>query len=171
MSILFQPACFSSSKSDHSNIREINSKLFLNGVHFIRPKLPLFSHPPTIFFKDSDFLIKYPFIDGKSLHSFRQCSYPGILRKILTELQVYQFFVTLSSPVDSVQALSIISFPCFKCCLMSVHLLIIHLLLFMLSGVLKISQKIQVSILSPSKLFRGCYLVQDVQINRCIISS
>ena len=44
----FQPVCFSSSKSGHSNIRKINSKLFLNGVCFIRPKLPLFflpSHP------------------------------------------------------------------------------------------------------------------------------
>ena len=44
----FQPVCFSSSGSDHFNIRKISSKLFLNGVRFIRPKLPLFfppSHP------------------------------------------------------------------------------------------------------------------------------
>ena len=46
----FQPVCFSSSKSDHSNIRKINSKLFLKGVRFIRPKLPLFSRPPTLLF-------------------------------------------------------------------------------------------------------------------------
>jgi len=41
----FRPACFSSSASSHSNIRKISSKLFLNGFRFIRPKLPLFSHP------------------------------------------------------------------------------------------------------------------------------
>ena len=34
---------------------------FLNCVCFIRPKLPLFSHHPTLFFKDSDLLIKYTF--------------------------------------------------------------------------------------------------------------
>ena len=32
----------------------------LKGVRFIHPKLSLFSHPPTLFFKDSDFLIMYP---------------------------------------------------------------------------------------------------------------
>ena len=66
----FSPACFSSSGSDHFNIRKINSK-FLNGVCFIRPKLSLFfppSHP--CFFKDPDFLIKYPCYRWKSLYSF-----------------------------------------------------------------------------------------------------
>ena len=42
-------------------IRKINSKRFLNGVCFIRPKVTLFSRHPTFFFKDSDFLTKYPF--------------------------------------------------------------------------------------------------------------
>ena len=44
---------------------------------------------------------------------FRQCSYPVILMKILTELQVHHssFF---SSPVDSIQALLIMSFPRFN---------------------------------------------------------
>ena len=35
--------------------------------------------------------------------------------KILTELQVYHSSFSFSSPLDSIQALSIISFPCFKC--------------------------------------------------------
>ena len=45
---------------------------FLNGVCSVFLKLPLFSRPPTpFFFKDPDFLIKYPFIHVKSLHSFQ----------------------------------------------------------------------------------------------------
>ena len=44
----FQPACFSSSGSDHFNICKIQSQLFVNGVCFIRSKLPLFSSPPTL---------------------------------------------------------------------------------------------------------------------------
>src|SRR3954464_1766537 len=53
----FQPVCFSSSGSDHFNIRRINSK-FSQQHPF---HLPKFSHPPNLFFKDSDFLTKYPF--------------------------------------------------------------------------------------------------------------
>ena len=130
------------------------------------PALPPFSSRTKIHY--SSILLSM----GSLSILFRQCSYPVILRKILTELQVYHsaFF---SSPVDSIQALSIISFlvssfawwflvkmlrsyrciilcslffsggfnssfqcwsysfPRFKCFLMSVHLLIIHLLLFM----------------------------------------
>src|SRR4051812_19119081 len=41
----------------------------LNGVCFIRPKLSFFFPPSHPFSSDSDFLIKYHFIDGKSLHS------------------------------------------------------------------------------------------------------
>ena len=52
--------------------------VLFNGVHFIRPKLPLFSLPPTLFFKDPDFLSKYPFIVVKSFHSFPSMSYPMI---------------------------------------------------------------------------------------------
>ena len=49
MLILFQPACFSSSESDHFNIRDINSK-FSKRYSFHLPNLPLFSHPPTLSF-------------------------------------------------------------------------------------------------------------------------
>ena len=70
------------------------------------------AHPP-FFFKDSDFSIKCHFIDGSLSILFRQCSYPGVLTKIIMELQVRHssFF---SSPVVSSQALLIISFPCFN---------------------------------------------------------
>ena len=66
-----------------------------------------------------------------------QCSYPVFLMKILTELQVHHssFF---SSPVVSSKALLIL-FTRLKCLLIPVHLLIIHLSLFICSGVLKIS--------------------------------
>ena len=45
--------------------------VILNGVCFIRLQVAfVFPALPPFFFKDSYFLIKYPFIDGKSLHSF-----------------------------------------------------------------------------------------------------
>ena len=114
----FQPACFSSSGSHHffPSARSILS--FLNGVCFVHPKLSLFFPPslPLFFFKESDVLIRYPFILVKSLFSFSVK--PVILMKILTELQVRHssFF---SSPVVSSQALLITSFPrlnVFPCC-------------------------------------------------------
>ena len=58
----FSLMCFSSSGSDHFNISKIKYQFFSTLVVFIHPKLPLFfppSHP--CFFKDPDFLFKYPF--------------------------------------------------------------------------------------------------------------
>ena len=60
--------------------------LFVSSV----PKLPLFSHPPTLFLQGPRLLNQVSFLLMGSLSIlFRQCSYPVILRKILTELQVY----------------------------------------------------------------------------------
>ena len=56
MSTLFQPACFSSSGSDHFNIRKINSKLFLNGVCFIRPQVAFVFPPTPLFLQGFGFL-------------------------------------------------------------------------------------------------------------------
>ena len=66
----FQPACLSSSGSIHFNIHKINSKS--SQRYLFHPSQVVFVFPvlPPFFFKDSDFLIKYPFIDGKSPHSF-----------------------------------------------------------------------------------------------------
>ena len=108
----------------------------------------------------------------------RQCSYPVILRKILTELQVYHSSFSFSSLEVSIQALSIISLCSFKCYPMPVPLIIVHLSLF-LFGVLKISWKIRVSILNQFKLFGDCYLIQafnstgaiSISINRSIVFS
>ena len=56
----FHRCVFSSSGSDHFNIRKINSSP-LNGVHFICPKLPLFSCPPTLFLRGLEFLNQVSF--------------------------------------------------------------------------------------------------------------
>ena len=68
---------------------------FLNGVCFVHPKLPLFSRPPTFFFKDSYILIKYPFIHVKSLHSFQSMFLPGGSHEDV--LQVYHSSFLFSS--------------------------------------------------------------------------
>ena len=64
--------------SNHFNIREIKYQFLLNGVCFIRLQVAFVfpAHRP-FFFKDSDFLIKYPLIHVKSLHSFPSMFLPG----------------------------------------------------------------------------------------------
>ena len=60
------------------NIRKIQSQFSQRCSLLPPPSCLCFSHPPSlVFFKDSDFLIKYPFIDGKSLHSFPSMFLPG----------------------------------------------------------------------------------------------
>ena len=86
---------------------------FLNGVCFIRLQVVFVSPTlPPFFFKDSDFLIKYPFIDGKSLHSFPSMFLSGDSQEDAKGSFKFIILRSLSSPVDSIQALSIISFPC-----------------------------------------------------------
>ena len=103
----FQPACFSSSGSDHVNIRKINSKFFLNSVCFIRPKLPLFSCPPTLFIQGLRFLNQVSILWMWSLSIlFHQCSYPVVLLKILTELK-FIILCSFPSPVVSMQAFGV----------------------------------------------------------------
>ena len=57
----FHRRVFSSSGSDHFNIRKIQSQFFINVVCFIRHQV-VFVFPPTdpFFLKDSYFSIKYP---------------------------------------------------------------------------------------------------------------
>ena len=99
---------------------------FLNGVHSISPKLPLFSCPPTLFFKDSDFLFKYPFIDGKPLHYFSSMFLSGDSQEDTNGASSSSFFVSFifsggfkSSFVDHILS-------SFQCVLMPEHLLMIH---------------------------------------------
>ena len=112
MSILFNRCVSLQVDPIFVNIRKINSSP-LNGVHFIHPKLFLFfppSHP--FFFKDSDFLIEYPFywwevspffsINVLTRWFSRRCSTSS------------SFLIPFSSPVDSSQVLLIIFFPHFN---------------------------------------------------------
>ena len=80
---------------------------------------------------------------------FNQCSDPVIPREHAHELQVHLHSCILFRWTLSVLIISLSSFQMF---FMSVHLLIVHLSLF-LSGVLKISQKNHVSILNPFEYF------------------
>ena len=52
-------------------IRKINSKFSQRCLFRSSQVVFVFPHPPTLFFKDSFILIKYPFIHVKSLHSFQ----------------------------------------------------------------------------------------------------
>ena len=75
------------------------------------------------------------------------------------------FFVLFSSPVDSIQALSIISFSRFKCLLMSMHRLIIHLSLFIIHlfrSAKDISEDLCLHYQDPFKLFGDYYLIQVI---------
>ena len=115
-------------------------------------KLPLFFPAlPPIFFKDSDFLIKYPFYSCEFSSFFsinvltrwfsRRCSTSS------------SFLIPFSSPVDSSQVLLIIPFSSFQCLLIPVHLIIILLLAICYSGVLKISRRFVFSLCIRSSSF------------------
>ena len=81
--------------------------VLLNGAHFIRPKLPLFSRPPTPFSSRTKISSSsIHFIDGKFLHSFPSMFLPGGSQEDVLLVRHSSFF---SSPVDSSQDLSIIS--------------------------------------------------------------
>ena len=124
------------------NIRKINSKSSQRCSFHPFPSCLCFpALPPLFFFKDSDFLIEYPFYNGSLSILFPSGSYPVILLKILTELLVHHSSFLLSSPVVSSQALLILPFYSFQCLLIPVHLIIIHFSLFICSGMLKFSQK------------------------------
>ena len=163
MLILFQPACFSSSGSNHFNFCEINSKFSHRCLFHPSQVVFLFAHPPTFFFKDSYMLIKYPCIHVKSIHSFQSMFLPGDYHEVGQEFQVHHpsFFFFSGGSISSFQCWSY-SFPRVTCFFIPVHLLIFHFSLFICSGVLKISQKTRVSILNPFKLFGNYYLIQVI---------
>ena len=157
MLILFQPACFSSRWSHQSPHPQDQFQAFSQRCLF-HPSQGDFVFPafPPFLFKDSDFLIEYPFY---------WCEVPSFFSiNVLTRWfswrcsSSFSFFIFFSRGLNSSLQCWSHSFPCFKCFLMPVYLLIIHLLLFMLFGVLKISQETRISIPNPFKLSRGCYL-------------
>ena len=93
------------------NIRKINSKFSQRCLFHLSPSCLCFPALPPFFFKDSDFLIMYPFIYVKSLHSFNQCSDPVIPREDTNRASSSSSFVLFSSPVDPIQAFSVDHIP------------------------------------------------------------
>ena len=145
---------------------------FLNGIRFICPQVAfvfLPSHPfllqGLIYLNQVSILWMWSFFIP-----FFQCSYLVILMKMLKEASSLSFFALFSSPVDSIQALSIISFPHFKCFLMPVHLLIIHLLLFMVIWSAEDIPKIRVFHSTFVQAISRSYLIQAIYSNLCNIS-
>ena len=148
----FQPACFSSRDSIIStSARSILS--FLNGVCFIRPQVAFVFPHPTLFFKDSFILIKYPFIHVKSLHSFPSMFLSGDSQEDTNGALTSSLFVLFLLQWIKFKLCRSYLFLVSNVFLVPVHLLIIHFSLFNCSGVMKISQKIQVSILNSLKFF------------------
>ena len=107
----FQPVCFSSSGSDHFNICEINSKFSQRYPFHPSPSCLCFPALPPFFFKDSDFLIMYPFICGKSLHSFLSMFLSGDFPWRCSTVSSSSSFIVVSSPVDPIQAFDIHHIP------------------------------------------------------------
>ena len=142
MSILFNRHVFSSSGSNHLQHSQDQLSVLLNVVCFIHLQVA-FVFPallPLFFFKDSDFLIKHPFILVKSLHSFLSMFLSGDSHEDSNgaSSSSFSFF---SSPVVSSQALLIISFSSFQIPSQAGAPLNYPLLLFYCSGVLKISRR------------------------------
>ena len=128
------------------------------------PSCLCFSRPPTLFLQGLSFLYQVSILWLWSLSIlFRQCPYPVILMKILTEPQVHHSsFFSFSGGFNSSLGTEHSLFFLPNAFLMPVHLVIIHFSLFNCSGVLKIFHKTYVSILNPFKIFRGCYLIQAI---------
>ena len=163
MLILFQPACFSSSGSNHFSICKINYKFSQRCLFRSSQVVFVFPHPPTLFFKDSFILTKYPFIHVKSLHSFQSMFWSGDPSWRCSRASSSSSFVFfLLRWIQFKLSVLIIFLSSCQMFLMLVHLSFTHLLLFICSRVLKISQKICVSILNPFKLFWGSYLIQAI---------
>ena len=89
------------------------------------PSCLCFSRTPTLFLQGIRYLNQASFYSCEvSPFLFRQCSYPVILMKILTELQVrHSSLVFFSGGTNSSFLCWSYSFPCFKCLLIPVHLI------------------------------------------------
>ena len=130
-------------------------------VSFI-PSCLCFPALPPFFLKDSDFLIKYPFIHVKSLHSFPSMFLSGDSQEDTNGALTSSLFVLFLLQWIKFKLCRSYLFLISNVFLVSVYLLITHLSFSMCSGVLKISQEIRVFIQDPFKLFRGCYLIQAI---------
>ena len=93
------------------NIRKINSKFSQRCLFHPSPSCLSFTALPPFFFKDSDFLIMYPFICGKSLHSFLPMFLFGDFPWRCSTVSSSSSFIVVSSPVDPIQAFDIHHIP------------------------------------------------------------
>ena len=158
-----QPACFSSSGSDHFNIRKINYQFFSTVFASSVPSCLCFPTHRPFFFEDSDFLFKYPFIDGKSLHSFssmflsvdshedaNEASSSSLITHSLLRWNQFKFLVLIIS-FSSFQIPSLAGAP--------------HIQSFLAIQLFQSAQdipKIRAYTLLSFKLFRGGYQIQTI---------
>ena len=102
---IFQPACFSSSGSDHFNIHKITSQFFPTLFVSSVPNCLCFPALPPFFLKHSDFLIKYPSYGCEVSSFFSSMFLTGDFSWRCS--RSFKFNILFSSPVDSSQAFSV----------------------------------------------------------------
>ena len=102
---------------------------------------------------------------------FRQFSYPVMLMKMLTKFLVHHssFFFFSGGTNSSFRCWSY-SFPYFNVFLIPLHLIIIHLLLFNCSGVLKKSRRFMLTLCFRSSSFKDVISFKPFKFNRCNLS-
>ena len=91
-------------------IRKINSKSSQRYLFHPSPSFLCFPALPPFFFKGPDFLIKYPFIHVRSLHSFQSMFLLGDYHEVGQEFQV-RHSLLFSSPVVLIQAFGVDHIP------------------------------------------------------------
>ena len=158
----FQPVCFFSSGSDHFNIRKIISQ-FPNVVRFIRPQVAfVFLARPPFFFNNSDFLIKYPFILVKSLHSCLSMFLPGDAHEDFNGDSSSPLFILFLLRWNQVKLCRSYPFSLFQIPSHAGAILSHSPLAIQLFRSAEDISKIHVSTLHSFKLFRDWYLIQVI---------
>ena len=110
LSILFQPACFLFKWIRSFQHQQDQLSFLLNGVCFIRPKLPLFSHPPTLFLRGPRFLFQlsilsmevspffsFTFLHGGSLEDALLVRHSSFFSSSMNSIQAFGVDHILSS--------------------------------------------------------------------------
>ena len=144
--------------------------VLLNGVCFIRLQVALVFPPSHPFLQGTRFLIQVSFYWCEaSPFFFPSIFLSGDAHKDTNGASSSSLFILfLLRWIQFKILVLIISFPCFRSFIIPVLIIFIHFSLFNYSGVLKMSQKICVPIISPSKnlsrmLSHPSYLTQPVQ--------
>ena len=137
--------------------------VLLNVVCFIHPSCLCFSHPPTLFLQGFRFLNQVSILFMWSLFFlFNQCSYPVILMKILTELQVYHSLFFYLLRWNQVKLCGSYPFSLFQIPFLTGAPLYHSPLAIHLFRSAEDISKIRISTLHSFKFFWGCYLFQAI---------